>query len=156
MGIAFFAHSTFAALVLQTSLQCRGDDWFVVYAAQWHTTFLAVLLQAVFRLVLILWCVRSTSYVRKTRHTTPTSMWIGVLFARLEAHWSVARVVLPHSILSVLATREFQKGISFAKIVQKANSFFMEILFGSSLECTGNKDDQKNPQELFFSFFFPK
>ena len=62
------------------------------------------------------------------------------------------RVVLPHSILSALAMRESQKGISFAKIVQKANSFFMEILFGSSLECTGNKDDKKiYKNDLFVS-----
>lgn len=148
MVIAFIAHSTFAALVLQTSLQCLGDEWFVVYAAQWRTTFLAVLLRAAFLLVLILWCVQSTSCVRKTRLTTRMSTWIGVLFVPLEARSFVARVVLPHSILSALAMREFQKGISFAKIVQKTNSFSMEILFGSSLECTGNKDDNKSPRMI--------
>ena len=152
MGIAFFAHSTFAALVLQRSLRCREDEWFAVYAVQWHTTILAVLLRAVFQSVLILWSVQSTSCVRKTRHTTPMSTWTGVLFAPLEAHWSAVRVVLRHSILSALAMRESQKGISFAKIVQKANSFFMEILFGSSLECTGNKDDKKiYKNDLFVS-----
>ena len=65
------------------------------------------------------------------------------------------RVVLPHSTLSALAMKEFLRGISFAKIVQKANSFFMEILFGSSSECTGNKDDIKiHKNDLFVSCFF--